>query len=525
MKKIFAVLLTLAMVLGMTATVFAEGRTPSSSDSKKVTINNVESDATLDAYQIVAADYDGGKFTGRYNWLIDFTVGEKTIAAGNRVNNLETLDGLTAEVLTSLNTNGLTHKDAKTEELNVGTWMVIAASSSDAGKVYNPMLVSVYYTTDGTVATQPLDASKNWSLGSTTAYAKASDGADVDKKVIDKTTGTQKQNYTSEVDETVTFELTGTIPSYGPQYQSPSYKLTDTILNGLEYNSDVTVKVNGQNAQAGNYTLTYYGADGTALTGTDATARAAAKSFSVSFTSTYITSLVNTNTASRAVSIVYDAKVTDAAKTTDAHNKVKVEYTRTTDSSDDSGEKDKDVYVYTVAIDGVLQKVDGDGDALDGATFTLYDNSNLADAAIVDTWTTGEESHTEGTQTGSIHFQGLDATKTYYLKETASPTGYSLNETVYTITFDDVQLDADGKLSSYKVKVSYPGANGATVNKDATINVGTPLNTPADTIVNTTLASLPSTGGIGTTIFTIGGCAIMIIAAGLYFATRRRTAK
>lgn len=42
---------------------------------------------------------------------------------------------------------------------------------------------------------------------------------------------------------------------------------------------------------------------------------------------------------------------------------------------------------------------------------------------------------------------------------------------------------------------------------------------------NTTLSSLPSTGGIGTTIFTIGGCAIMILAAALYFASRRKTAK
>ena len=44
-------------------------------------------------------------------------------------------------------------------------------------------------------------------------------------------------------------------------------------------------------------------------------------------------------------------------------------------------------------------------------------------------------------------------------------------------------------------------------------------------IPNTKLASLPSTGGIGTTIFTIGGCAIMIVAAGLFFATRRKAEK
>nr|WP_289072475.1 LPXTG cell wall anchor domain-containing protein [uncultured Blautia sp.] len=42
---------------------------------------------------------------------------------------------------------------------------------------------------------------------------------------------------------------------------------------------------------------------------------------------------------------------------------------------------------------------------------------------------------------------------------------------------------------------------------------------------DTKLSSLPSTGGIGTTIFTIGGCLIMIVAAGLFFASRRKSAK
>ena len=45
------------------------------------------------------------------------------------------------------------------------------------------------------------------------------------------------------------------------------------------------------------------------------------------------------------------------------------------------------------------------------------------------------------------------------------------------------------------------------------------------TVKNEIIYDLPSTGGIGTTIFTIGGCAIMIVAAGLFFATRRKTQK
>ena len=42
-------------------------------------------------------------------------------------------------------------------------------------------------------------------------------------------------------------------------------------------------------------------------------------------------------------------------------------------------------------------------------------------------------------------------------------------------------------------------------------------------ILNTKLSSLPSTGGIGTTIFTIAGCVIMIAAAGLFFASRKKS--
>ena len=44
-------------------------------------------------------------------------------------------------------------------------------------------------------------------------------------------------------------------------------------------------------------------------------------------------------------------------------------------------------------------------------------------------------------------------------------------------------------------------------------------------MADTKLASLPGTGGIGTTIFTIGGCVIMIAAAGLFFATRKKAEK
>ena len=44
-------------------------------------------------------------------------------------------------------------------------------------------------------------------------------------------------------------------------------------------------------------------------------------------------------------------------------------------------------------------------------------------------------------------------------------------------------------------------------------------------VIDTKLSALPSTGGIGTTIFTIAGVAIMVLAAGLFFVSRRKNAR
>ena len=100
---------------------------------------------------------------------------------------------------------------------------------------------------------------------------------------------------------------------------------------------------------------------------------------------------------------------------------------------------------------------------------------------------------------GTVIVKGLDCGK-YVFTETTAPTGYSLNTDTREV---EIKL-AKGKTTAE--------VQGDVVND-------------AISITDTKLSALPSTGGIGTTIFTIGGCAIMIVAAGLFFATRRKTQK
>ena len=97
-------------------------------------------------------------------------------------------------------------------------------------------------------------------------------------------------------------------------------------------------------------------------------------------------------------------------------------------------------------------------------------------------------------ENGMIYVEGLDV-GSYHFEETKAPKGYSINTDGKTLT-----LTVEGDVATAKL-----------------YNEGS-LN-------DTKLNALPSTGGIGTTIFTIGGCAIMIVAAGLFFATRRKTQK
>ena len=494
-KKLLAAGLATTMVMGMSTTAFAAtGVKPTAADDLAVTVNNVEEGATITAYQIIDAKYDENGFTG-YKWV----AGSK---AGNDVTFTDgAVDGLTDTYVTGLaaNTDNL-QPDASLQtggdgRLEAGTWMLLV-TGSNLDKVYNPMIVSVYYTESGSdndMATGTVDANSNWTLATDGAYAKSSD-VPVEKTVNDEN---------AEVGSTVTFTIQTTIPSYSAS-STAKFDVTDTISNGLTYvlpegatTIAPTVKIGTKDVPADKYTVTMKGET----------------SFIVSFNPEYVRTLAAAGT-NRTITITYDATVTEAAITTKAQNDAKVEY--------DTGSSTDVEYTFTYEFDGIAKKLGegADADGLAGAEFTLYrawtpskEGDTTKDAAeLSDVFGTTTTTKAGGYK---INFEGLDADETYYLTETKAPNGYTINSTVYTITFKDIQKDTNGIVTSYKVLV-----DGTEI---ATVKYGQAVENPTLEINNTKISSLPSTGGIGTTIFTIAGCVIMIAAAGLFFASRKKS--
>ena len=573
MKKILAMVMAMAMVLGMSLTTFAAPAetTPISkpeagqSAAVKITGSTIKEDkVSFKVYQLIEPDFDTNKGFVGYKWLGTYTNGKSGMVSYDNAGNV---NDLTAENVTTWaaaaprteehNATVSWNQDGTVASitLEVGTWMILAQSIDDAAVVYNPMVASVYYVSQTSVGTDGVSADTTWNIATTDAYEKSTDMSNQEDKQVGEL-GAEGQisqaNAYAQVGNSIPYVLKGLVPSYSLEYftgnmagstttRTVTYKLNDTIANGLQYNNDIKVYVGNTNNPIENkatdvkYSIAWLDENGNEITGADA--YKTAKAFSVTLTSSYVQSLAGEGDVNRRVYVTYTANVTADAVSQVAENKFDVSYTRVPgEPAVDTTEKT--VYSYTAAISGTFQKVDENDNALAGATFTLYSDSELK--SVIGTATTVAGDANLIFKDSDNNVVGLEFEKTYYIKETASPNGYSINETVYEVkcsyagnkgTF--VKDDASGvdKLTAYTVSIKNPNVvdNPETTDidesvKEIVVNYGgsaTVLN-GVEKVINTKLNSLPSTGGIGTTIFTLGGCAIMIIAAGLYFASRRK---
>ncbi len=189
--------------------------------------------------------------------------------------------------------------------------------------------------------------------------------------------------------------------------------------------------------------------------------------------------------ASSDVVVTLTAVLKDTAvsgyNTTDNSNSDRLTYTNTYGQTEKSGET---VYVYT--FDLPVFKYDGTTDnktGLGNATFEL----RTKEGTLIDTKTTDSS--------GNVTFAKL-AAGTYKVKETVAPAGYNLNSSEYTVVISTTGV----------ITVTVDG-NSSTVNQ---------VEVPDYPV------TVPSTGGMGTMMFYVGGAALIACAGVLLFVLKRK---
>lgn len=414
-------------------------------------------------------------------------------------------------------------------------------------KIYNPAVASVYYEENNSLAGDALD------IKNATVVAKVTDHPTVDKTAKDED---GKEVNSVKAGAVITYEAAvKTVPNYSGQ--NPVLNIVDTLSENLELqkvkgteNWDVTVTPYiGDTAQAALVLGTGYTLD---VEENGVKIETGTQKLVVNFVVNGSYTLGDY--VGEKVIITYKAKLTGEGVTgneQDNSNTVVLNYTKDSNLTGNDGKKDTNdqTHTYTFNVGGevtgitdsdkLITKV-GDKNATDeaglpGAVFTIYKQDPNADGVTNPEIYTNEK-HPVGTVTsgsdGTIKIEGLAAGKmeagqeaVYYLKETEAPKDYTLNSHVFVIKVG-ASYNADGTLASWKVSVDDKDNTFKVENNNVFLDNkeenGDPKGLQTTEIQNTTMSTLPSTGGIGTTIFTIGGCAIMILAAALFFASRRK---
>lgn len=225
------------------------------------------------------------------------------------------------------------------------------------------------------------------------------------------------------------------------------------------------------------------------------------------------------------VTITYTAVVTEKAAIDGEGNTNNVTVTWTTKNGNEPGpgklETKETIFTYAIA----LKKVNNKGTALPGAVFEfpfyVKSTADATDGAYIYAGTTGGEDLTNQITTpdsGVIVVKGVKS-GTYEIKEVTAPAGY--NKLTAPVTVEAVKTSQTSTHTTV-----YLDENGNTTNTqtEKTIEVKVDIANIAATavvVVNKAGTELPSTGGMGTTIFYVLG-AVLVVGAGVLLVTKKR---
>lgn len=500
-KRILSVIMAMVMVLAMSVPTFAGTVTPS-----KITVNNLDAKATITWLQIIEPSQStatGWTFTNgalaefqkvtAFSELDEQQILWKLIKYADKDNKVTVPADTTAATAADFQAamvnveknlgNSYTDNDVKGNEITAnkaGVYAIKATTTDTANYAYSPMAAFVSFKPYTTAPT---------ALDNATVNAKRT------TIKIEKTSS--ETDGVVEINKEVEYKVTTNVPYISDNVADKDVKYT------------ITDKITGAEYSAKNGTL-----DVTVILGDGEAAKTETRQVTVktetepagqSFVLDLSDIAKNRNNANLSLVIKYKAIVkSEKVENTVVPNDGNHTFTPKTNT------------LYTAKI--TMTKTGNASAKLEGAGFVVYrvdgektyyalvvkDTSKSNNEYVVTGWTENfETAKAENNlvmtdSEGKVVVRGLDDSYTYKFKEVKAPEGYSVNTDDSTATWD----------ASTDEKPQTPDKRTGTAS-----------------MTDTKLSALPSTGGIGTTIFTIGGCAIMIVAAGLFFATRRKTQK
>lgn len=352
------------------------------------------------------------------------------------------------------------------------------------------------------------------------------------------------------IGDMVPFTLYGSLPDTFGDYEHYYYEFSDTLSKGFVAPavSDIHVYVDGEEVtnqlNDGDITVTDNGDTGIAI--------------AVKITDVKRLTLTGGATLSKnsIITVKYSAKLdTDAEIGLDGNvNEVKLTYSNNpnktgdgTTKPGDTGETPVDkVIVFTYEQDFTKKDADS-GKELKDAEFVLSREKGeetqylvatqkvdgVEGTYVVASWTTEKNSATVlKTTDGTYKVIGLED-GAYTVEETKKPNGY--NEPADSTTELTISAETDngqawaGEASKALTGLTLTAANDGT--NAVSVTLGNEQNKAdlsngivAADIFNTKGSTLPSTGGIGTTMFYIGG-GVLVAGAGVLLITKKRAKK
>ena len=469
MKQILAFVLATVMVLAMSVTAFAQNVDSNAGGSASITINNASKGETYKVYKLFDATVTGDENGSiAYQGTIPESLGNyfKQDPAGNisvvdEVNEAELFDALKTWAKT---TNA------------------VISEKSDGSTLTFTGLTYGYY-----VVTSTQGSGANITVTSTNPNATIYDKNSTKPTIPENGDLKSVNDADVSIGDIVTYTIKFVASNYDGAGQDATkineYTITDTLPDFLD-NVNVTsitvggVKIDVQQFTNGQIKLDWVDGNGNSLYDNGAE-----------------------------VVITYTGKVTDKMAVGGDANANKNTVTVTWNGNNGDPITDTEVIkTYAAAI----QKVDGSKKNLAGAKFSAKgltvtgSNGNYTVTSY-----DGSEDAVAGTEmecdaNGYLVIKGLASDVTLTVTETAAPDGYNKLTETFEVT---------PTLTSTTITT--------TVDKETSVVTVKGANLTAIEVVNETGSVLPSTGGMGTTIFYVVG-AILVAGAAILLVTKKR---